>query len=136
MAEWDPKRERKGVPKGVHFRLKIDASQNSKIKASLARNHSFSSPEPFQIGAKIDEKNDPPTASLKRPLFWRSRPLRRDMGCPKGAKMLPKGVPRGSQKRSQIDKKRGLAAPGLLGRGPGSPQGLFFDALGGFFNFF
>jgi len=49
----------------------------------------------------------------------------RDMGCPKGAKMLPKGVPRGSQKRSKIDKKLGLAAPGLLGGAWGSP-GLIF----------
>ena len=119
MAARDPETRRKGVPTGLHFRAKINLLLKSKIEAPLVRNHSFSGPEPFQIGAKIDEKTDPSIASLKRRLFWRSRPLRRDMRCPKGAERPPKGLPRGSQKRSKIDEKRGLAAPGLLGGGLG-----------------
>ena len=47
------------------------------------------------------------------------------MGCPKGAKMLPKGVPRGSQKRSKIDGKLSLAALGLLEGGLGVPGPKF-----------
>ena len=57
------------------------------------------------------------------------------MGCPKGANMLPKGVPRVSQKRSQSIKNLVWPLQGFLG-GPGSPQGSFFDVFRAFRCFF